>query len=97
LAGCARNFPETWNLLQGQKTEETLLRDDQIAILCEISQSIAFADDKQGQVENLIVEGYVMKDGDLYELTPKGATAVEEHAVTLVGQTNAGALKAPRL
>jgi hypothetical protein len=43
-----------------------VLRDDQIAILCEISPSIAFADDKQGEVENLIVEGYVMKDGDLF-------------------------------
>jgi hypothetical protein len=65
-----------------------VLRDDQIAILCEISPSIAFADDKQGEVENLIVEGYVMKDGDLYELTPKGVMAVEQHAATLVDQTD---------
>jgi hypothetical protein len=74
-----------------------VLRDDQIVILCEISQSIAFADDKQGEVENLIVEGYVMKNGDLYELTPKGVMAIEEHAAALVDQTDAGALKSPRL
>jgi hypothetical protein len=74
-----------------------VLRDDQIAILCEISQSIAFADDKQGEVENLIVEGYVMKDGDLYELTPKGVTAVEGHAATVGAQADPGLLKAPRL
>jgi len=27
----------------------------------------------------LIADGYVMKDGDLFELTAKGVTAVEEH------------------
>ena len=56
-----------------------MLTHDQIAILRDISQSIAFADDRQGQVEQLIVEGYVMKDGDLYELTAKGLKAVEDH------------------
>ncbi|MBI5261611.1 MAG: hypothetical protein HY852_07315 [Bradyrhizobium sp.] len=62
-----------------------MLRDNQLAILRDISQSIAFADDKHGAVEELIVEGYVMKDGDIYELTPKGVTAVEEHAAALAG------------
>jgi hypothetical protein len=56
-----------------------MLTYDQIAILRDISQSIAFADDREGQVEQLIVEGYVMKDGDLYELTAKGLKAVEDH------------------
>ena len=57
-----------------------MLTDEQIAILRDISQSIAFADDRHGEVEHLIVEGYVMKDGDLYELTAKGEKAVENHA-----------------
>jgi hypothetical protein len=57
-----------------------MLSDEQVAILCDIGQSIAFADDKHGEIESLIVEGYVMKDGDLYELTPKGLKVVEEHA-----------------
>jgi hypothetical protein len=35
-------------------------------------QSAAFVDDVHGEVEKLIVEGYVLKDGDLYELTPRG-------------------------
>jgi hypothetical protein len=52
---------------------------DQVAILRDISQSIAFADDRHGEVEQLIVAGYVMKDGDLYELTAKGLKAVEDH------------------
>jgi predicted transcriptional regulator len=60
-----------------------MLRDDQIAILLEISQSVGFADDRHGEVEHLIVEGYVMKDGDLYELTAKGLKAVEDHAAAL--------------
>lgn len=60
-----------------------MLRDQQLSILRDISQSIAFADDMHGAVEELIIEGYVMKDGDLFELTPKGVTAVEEHAAAL--------------
>jgi hypothetical protein len=61
-----------------------MLRDQQLSILRDISQSVAFADDKHGEVEDLIIEGYVMKDGDLFELTPKGITAVEEHAAALM-------------
>lgn len=60
-----------------------MLRDEQLSILRDISQSIAFADDMHGQVEGLIVEGYVAKDGDLYELTPKGVSALEEHSSAL--------------
>jgi hypothetical protein len=48
-----------------------MLRDDEIAVLCDIGQSIAFADDKQGEVDKLIREGYVARDGDLYALTRK--------------------------
>ena len=57
-----------------------MLRDEQLSILRDISQSVAFADDRQGKMGQLIADGYVMKDGDLFELTPKGVTAVEEHA-----------------
>jgi hypothetical protein len=49
-----------------------MLTDQQVAVLCDISQSVAFGDDVHGEFEKLIVEGYVLKDGDLYELTPKG-------------------------
>ena len=60
-----------------------MLRDEQLSILRDISQSVAFADDRQGKMGQLIVDGYVMKDGDLFELTAKGVTAVEEHAAAL--------------
>ncbi|MBB4370781.1 hypothetical protein GGD63_003576 [Bradyrhizobium sp. cir1] len=60
-----------------------MLRDEQLSILRDISQSIAFADDRHGKIGELIAAGYVMKDGDLFELTAKGVTAVEEHAASL--------------
>ncbi|MCK1616371.1 hypothetical protein IVA96_06795 [Bradyrhizobium sp. 159] len=60
-----------------------MLRDEQLSILRDISQSVAFADDRHGKIGELIADGYVMKDGDLFELTAKGVTAVEEHAASL--------------
>ena len=36
-----------------------MLTHVQVAILRDISQSIAFADDRHGEVEQLIIEGYV--------------------------------------
>ena len=66
-----------------------MLNDAQIAILRDISQSIAFADDERGELELLIVEGYVAKDGDLYELTPKGLKEVEDHAAALIAEAGA--------
>ncbi len=60
-----------------------MLREEQLSILRDISQSVAFADDRHGKIGELIADGYVMKDGDLFELTAKGVTAVEEHAAAL--------------
>jgi hypothetical protein len=60
-----------------------MLHDEELSILRDISQSIAFSDDRQGKIAELIADGYVMKDGDLFELTAKGITAVEEHAAAL--------------
>jgi hypothetical protein len=60
-----------------------MLRDEQIAILCDIGQSIAFADDVRGAVDKLVLDGYVIKDGDIYELTPKGEKILEERGAGL--------------
>jgi len=60
-----------------------MLSDDQIAIIRDIGESIAFADDKQGQVEQLIIEGYVLKNGDLYELTPKGEKILTDQTAVI--------------
>ena len=40
---------------------KAMLRDDQVAILYDIAQSIAFADDKEGEVQTLVVEGYLVE------------------------------------
>ena len=60
-----------------------MLKDEEIAVLADISQSIAFADDMRGEVERLIVEGYVAKNGDLYELTPKAEKILAERGAGL--------------
>jgi predicted transcriptional regulator len=56
-----------------------MLKEEQIALLKDISASIAF-DDRQAAVDQLVMEGYLVKDGDLYELTAKGEMEVEAHA-----------------
>jgi hypothetical protein len=60
-----------------------MLSDEQVAVLCDIGQSIAFADDRRGEVEKLIIEGYVFKDGDLFELTPKGEKILADRGAGL--------------
>jgi hypothetical protein len=60
-----------------------MLKDEEVAVLCDIAQSIAFADDRHGEVERLIMEGYVSKDGDLYELTPKAEKILSDRGVGL--------------
>jgi predicted transcriptional regulator len=60
-----------------------MLSDSQIAIIRDIGQSVAFADEKQGQVDQLIIEGYVLKNGDLYELTPKGEKILTDQAAII--------------
>jgi hypothetical protein len=60
-----------------------MLKDEQVALLCDIAQSIAFAEGRNGEVRQLIEEGYVAKDGDLYELTPKAEKALAERGAGL--------------
>jgi hypothetical protein len=63
--------------------EDAMLRDEQVAVLCDIAQSIAFADDMKGEVDRLIIEGYVARNGDLYELTPKAEKILSERGAAL--------------
>ena len=39
-----------------------MLKEEELAVLRDIAQSIAFADDMKGEVDRLIKEGYVSKD-----------------------------------
>lgn len=60
-----------------------MLTDSQVAVLCDIAQSVAFADNRQGEINRLIEEGYVTKDGDLYELTPKAQKVLSDRGAGL--------------
>lgn len=56
-----------------------MLTDEQIATLREIDDSVAF--DDIAKVSELVIEGYVEKDGDLFQLTPKGEKCLLDHGV----------------
>jgi len=55
-----------------------MLSDEKIAVLCDIGQSVAFSEERQGLVQQLVIDGYVIKNGDLYELSPLGQSAVDD-------------------
>jgi len=65
-----------------------MLDDEQVGILRAIGLSVAFDDDKKGKVTDLILEGYVQKDGDLYELTSKGIMMIEERGCVSGSEAN---------
>jgi len=60
-----------------------MLTDTQVAVLCDIAQSVALAGNRQGEIDRLIDEGYLAKDGDLYELTPKAEKALADRGAGL--------------
>lgn len=60
-----------------------MLTDAQVAVLCDIAQSVALAGDRLGEVDRLVTEGYVVRDGDLYKLTPKAETALSDRGAGL--------------
>jgi len=55
-----------------------MLRDSQVSILRDIGQSVAFDGVHCDAMNDLIVDGLVFKDGDIYELTPKGLKYIED-------------------
>jgi hypothetical protein len=59
------------------------LTDAQVAVLCDISQSIALADDRRHELDQLVNEGYVARRGDAYELMPKAEKALSERGAGL--------------
>jgi hypothetical protein len=60
-----------------------MLSSERVAILCDVGQSIAFADDRDAELKKLIAEGYVRKDGESYELTPKGEKELADRGAGL--------------
>ena len=62
-----------------------MLTSEQLAILRATDNSVAFNGDDRGEVNFLVVEGYVEKDGDLYRLTAKGEKTLSDNAAGLTG------------
>jgi hypothetical protein len=60
-----------------------MLTDQQLAILKEIDNSVAFDGHARNEVDTLVIEGYVEKDGDLYQLTPKGEKALLDNGARI--------------
>jgi hypothetical protein len=50
--------------------EEPMLTEEQLAVLRDIDNSVAF--DDAAKADQLVLEGYAEKDGDIYQLTSKG-------------------------
>jgi hypothetical protein len=59
-----------------------MLTKEQTAILRDIGQSVAFSGDEGDGIRGLVLDNYVFKDGDLYQLTPKGERYLEELVAT---------------
>jgi len=55
----------------------------QIAVLCDIGQFASFNDEKRNQVRLLMEDGYVRKNGERYELTPKGEKILTDRGAGL--------------
>ena len=60
-----------------------MLTDAQIAILCDIGQASSFDEEKKGEVLNLVIRGYVEKDGDLFKVTPRGEKVLTDRGAGL--------------
>lgn len=61
-----------------------MLTDKQIEMLREIDNSVAFADAGE-DIDRLVIDGFVERDGDLYELTAKGEKALLDNGLGLNG------------
>jgi hypothetical protein len=60
-----------------------MLTDAQIAVLCDIGQASSFDEDKKSKVLDLVVRGYVERDGDLFKITPRGEKILTDRGAGL--------------
>ncbi|HET7886889.1 MAG TPA: hypothetical protein VFL62_11740 [Bradyrhizobium sp.] len=60
-----------------------MLSDAQVAVLCDIAQSVALADDRQRELEQLAREGYIARDGERFAVTPKGQQVLSDRGAGL--------------
>jgi hypothetical protein len=55
-----------------------MLSDTQIALLCDIGQTYSFDEEKKDEVLDLLVRGYVERDGDLFKITAWGEKVLSD-------------------
>jgi hypothetical protein len=60
-----------------------MLSDKQIAVLCDIGQASSFNAEKKAEVLDLVVRGFVEKDGDLFIITPRGEKVLADRGAGL--------------
>jgi hypothetical protein len=61
-----------------------MLTDDQVALLCDIGQaSTAFAGDQKHDVVNLLVRGYIERDGSQLRVTRLGEKVLADRGAGL--------------
>ena len=60
-----------------------MMTDAQLAVLCDIAQSVALAGDQRREIDRLLQEGYVARSGDGYKLTPKAEKTLSDRGVGL--------------
>jgi hypothetical protein len=63
-----------------------MLTDEELAILKTIESSVGFDGDDAGQTDKPLIEGYVEKDGDLFQLTAKGEKTLLDNSAHLTEQ-----------
>lgn len=60
-----------------------MLTDEQLSTLRDIDSAVAF--DDEARATQLVIEGYVEKDGDLFQLTSKGEKTLLDNGVSNAG------------
>jgi hypothetical protein len=63
--------------------EVPMLSDTQIALLCDIGQTSSFDEEKKDEVLDLLVRGYVERDGDLFKITARGEKVLSDRGAGL--------------
>lgn len=58
-----------------------MLTEEQLSILRDIDNAVAF--DDETRAADLVMEGYVEKDGDLFQLTSKGEKSLLDNGAVI--------------
>jgi hypothetical protein len=60
-----------------------MLSDTQIALLCDIGQASSFDEERKDEVLDLVVRGYVERDGNLFKVTARGEKVLSDRGAGL--------------